>query len=261
MWLSIGSGSGSGKVVEVTGDKFVVGRAEGSDLVLDDPKISGQHASLEALSDGRAVLRDLGSTNGTFVNGRRIDAPGTSTGGETLSFGDTQAAASLEKGVAQTVFGGAPPAEPPGEQAAEQPRPKLTSAIERIKTQRSARYAFGAAVGALIAVVAVVVLFLTGVLGGSGVTTAEHGRDPRQVRALQANVLVQVRPDILRRRRKGWVYDLERGLVATNAHVVNSGETFKVGEGADVTDAAVIAAAPCDDLAVLKLNSTAVSRR
>jgi adenylate cyclase len=55
------------------GRTYVVGRAVTSDLSLYDPTISRRHAELTALADGVRV-RDLGSSNGTFVNGKRIDA-------------------------------------------------------------------------------------------------------------------------------------------------------------------------------------------
>jgi S1-C subfamily serine protease len=54
----------------------------------------------------------------------------------------------------------------------------------------------------------------------------------------------------------GWVYDADRGLVATNAHVVNDGETFRVGVGRKLVPARVVGVAPCDDLAVLKVAQT-----
>jgi hypothetical protein len=49
----------------------VIGRAEG-DIRVPDPKASGRHAQVE-LTGGEAWLRDLGSTNGTFVNGARVE--------------------------------------------------------------------------------------------------------------------------------------------------------------------------------------------
>jgi S-DNA-T family DNA segregation ATPase FtsK/SpoIIIE len=48
----------------------VLGRAD-SDIVLDDPESSRQHATLEILGS-RVVVTDLNSTNGTFVQGERI---------------------------------------------------------------------------------------------------------------------------------------------------------------------------------------------
>ena len=53
----------------------VLGRDESADIVLDDPGISRQHTELRVTTDGphyAISIRDLGSTNGTFVNGERV---------------------------------------------------------------------------------------------------------------------------------------------------------------------------------------------
>jgi hypothetical protein len=52
-------------------DELVVGRHLGCDVVLEHPTVSRQHARL-SFRDGCWVLRDLDSTNGTRVNGRRV---------------------------------------------------------------------------------------------------------------------------------------------------------------------------------------------
>lgn len=52
----------------------VIGREEG-DLIINDPETSRRHARLEIHSDGTAWLSDLGSTNGTTIEGRRIEGP------------------------------------------------------------------------------------------------------------------------------------------------------------------------------------------
>ena len=68
---------------------FVIGREADCDLRLEDPRVSRHHAQLEVLDDGRVVLRDLGSANGTIVDGARIeggvwfDIPGTFRVGRT----------------------------------------------------------------------------------------------------------------------------------------------------------------------------------
>ncbi len=81
------------------GNEFVVGRAEGCSLLLDDPCVSARHALLR-WRRGQWSVRDLGSRNGTFVNGDRVGGEGhplrdgdriVIAGVETLSFLDPMA--------------------------------------------------------------------------------------------------------------------------------------------------------------------------
>ncbi len=62
-----------GMRVPVSGP-VVIGRSPGADIVIADNFISSQHARVVPSGDG-AVLEDLGSTNGTVLNGSRLDAP------------------------------------------------------------------------------------------------------------------------------------------------------------------------------------------
>ena len=66
--------------------RLVIGRDEGCNLVLDDSKVSRRHAYLQEL-DGGVEVGDLGSSNGTFVNGRRIERPVTLAPGDSLRIG------------------------------------------------------------------------------------------------------------------------------------------------------------------------------
>ena len=53
----------------------VLGRDDVADIILDDPGISRRHSEIRVTNDGPhlvASIRDLDSTNGTFVNGERI---------------------------------------------------------------------------------------------------------------------------------------------------------------------------------------------
>ncbi len=68
--------------------KSRIGRSEESEIVLLDPSVSRAHAVVE-VTDGNAVVRDLGSTNGTFVNGRRIESELLRDGDE-LRLGNTR---------------------------------------------------------------------------------------------------------------------------------------------------------------------------
>jgi len=65
------SGPMSGQILPVTKSMFVIGRAVG-DLVLPDTEVSRRHCQIEILGDGRIMLKDLDSTNGTFFRSERI---------------------------------------------------------------------------------------------------------------------------------------------------------------------------------------------
>lgn len=70
-FLQIVGGLRRGLNVPLPADRpLMVGRRRG-DLVLDDPLVSGEHCQI-LLRDGAYVLQDLGSTNGTMVNGRMV---------------------------------------------------------------------------------------------------------------------------------------------------------------------------------------------
>ena len=51
--------------------QLVIGRSSGCELVLADDTVSRHHAELR-FEDGRWLLRDLGSSNGTYINGRLV---------------------------------------------------------------------------------------------------------------------------------------------------------------------------------------------
>ena len=63
---------GDGKRTIVSGDRMVVGRSRDCDLVLEDPNVSRRHMELRRDRAGWTAV-DLGSTNGTKVNGRRVE--------------------------------------------------------------------------------------------------------------------------------------------------------------------------------------------
>ena len=52
---------------------WIVGRSKSCPLVLEHDTVSGRHAELRRREDGRLEVVDLGSTNGTWVNGWRVD--------------------------------------------------------------------------------------------------------------------------------------------------------------------------------------------
>ncbi len=79
------STSGEQSVEIATGQTIVVGRAVTTDLPVYDPTVSRRHAELIHANDG-VTVRDLGSSNGTFVNGSRVTET-TVSDGDTVTFG------------------------------------------------------------------------------------------------------------------------------------------------------------------------------
>ena len=88
--LEIVSGPGSGGRFEIADEPVVIGRAqEGPGALAGDHEISRRHAEVSAIEGGRVVIEDLGSTNGTFVNGEPIAAPTVLSPGDTIEVGET----------------------------------------------------------------------------------------------------------------------------------------------------------------------------
>jgi adenylate cyclase len=69
---------------------WTIGRGDDNNFVLPDRWISRHHALLQCLESGNFYLIDLGSRNGTFVNGRRVCVPVTLQDGDALTFGQTE---------------------------------------------------------------------------------------------------------------------------------------------------------------------------
>lgn len=63
---------GKAMVVPFT-PRITIGRKRENDIELQDPQVSGHHCEI-CVQNGRVFVRDLGSTNGTFVNDRRVEA-------------------------------------------------------------------------------------------------------------------------------------------------------------------------------------------
>jgi len=81
------SDSQSGLDFSVT-DAVVLGRSSEADILLEDPYASEFHLRLNN-REGRLVLTDLGSTNGTYVNGRRATTPVDLNRGDAVQVGKT----------------------------------------------------------------------------------------------------------------------------------------------------------------------------
>ena len=95
MWLTIRSREGDPRSLEIAKERLVIGREEGCDLLLEDDKVSREHAALSVNPEGHIIVEDLRSTNGTYVNGRRITEPTHLGPDDELRIGESQINASV----------------------------------------------------------------------------------------------------------------------------------------------------------------------
>lgn len=261
MWLLIRSGEQTGRIVEITDERFVIGRDEDCDLKLPDEKISRKHASLVRHPDGSVVLQDLGSTNGTFLDEQRITQPTQVRGDEQLRVGDTQMVISAEQPSGTPTTIGVMPS------GAVQPAPPRRTGFtaERLLLRRATKRAtvIGLLAAAAALIAAGIGLFVW--LSDDEAQVADTPTPDEIVEAIRpATVLVdaQVQGQSVGG-GTGWVLDADEGLIVTNAHVVNAGESFEVGVNSDDPEsdlqrraASVVGVAPCEDLALLKVDDT-----
>jgi putative serine protease PepD len=266
MQLTIKSGPGAGKTVQVEGTEFTIGREAGVDFVLADGKASRRHAALRVLPDGRATLYDLGSSNGTFVNGQRIQST-LLQGGEQIQIGDTvwltagTPTARSEPVPAVAAAVAQPPAAPPQPMPPTEPltpsgpppampqqpaagftppspqpvvgRPSRTqSAIQRVMLQRAVNRA------TVIGMVAIVLVLVLGGLAAFGVFSGGSSS------LSNAQIVDKVKPSTWFvvndqgggrvGRGTGWVWDASKGIIVTNAHVVAQAQQMSVAKGDDL---------------------------
>src|SRR5436305_1129710 len=89
MQLVVQSGAEPGRTYDITASqKIRMGRQSGNDVVVPDEQVSRRHAEIEERNGG-LIVTDLGSSNGTFVNGTRIASPQSLQAGDTVQVGTT----------------------------------------------------------------------------------------------------------------------------------------------------------------------------
>jgi serine/threonine protein kinase/S1-C subfamily serine protease len=241
VYLMFESGDDKGRVVQVKGDEFVIGRDDTADLQILDTRASRRHATLKVLPGGNAELHDLGSSNGTLLNGAPVKSAVLS-GNERIRIGDTEVSFfPVDPIRAKTMVG-----------LTDKPRISTVlarrgqSAIQRLRIERKLRNLTILAGSALAAIIVVVILLIAGVLGGGGGANLAALVDADG----PATVFVKANSS---ETGSGWTLDAGRGLVVTNGHVVNGGQSFQVGVDGQLRTAKVVGDAPCDDIAVLQV--------
>jgi pSer/pThr/pTyr-binding forkhead associated (FHA) protein len=86
--LTIADGPQSGVSAQLGGEPVIIGRGSDCQIKLDDDYSSTRHARL-FLSDGQWWVEDLGSTNGTYLNGQRLTRPVAAEIGGSIRIGRT----------------------------------------------------------------------------------------------------------------------------------------------------------------------------
>ena len=87
-YFTITQGNQAGLSADLAGGVIMIGRGADCQLILDDDYVSTRHARVVSSPNG-IYVEDLGSTNGSYVNGQRITAPTTITLADTVRIGKT----------------------------------------------------------------------------------------------------------------------------------------------------------------------------
>jgi S1-C subfamily serine protease len=224
---------------------MTIGRDPGADVRLSHDSVSWTHARLALDVAGGVEVVDLGSTNGTWVNGARL------AGARELRPGDELRVGSVLLSVAAPE-GGRP--ERMGEPVPVPTRPGPgRSTMSRVVSQEAARLrrnpvraiGLGLATALVTGVIARVIIGLV--------------FEPPTV----AEVVARVEPSTVlviaswngerEASGSGWILDAEAGLVVTNHHVVESGTSWTVATpGGTPIEAELVATAACDDVSLLR---------
>src|SRR5262245_24558418 len=78
---------GEQKRLEFDKPEVTIGRVQGNDIILPKGNVSKRHSRI-VLKDGKFIIVDLKSTNGTYVNGRKITSPLVVKGSDKIYIGD-----------------------------------------------------------------------------------------------------------------------------------------------------------------------------
>lgn len=85
--LVMRAGPTPGKTYPIEKSENFVGRDVANEMLINDAEVSRRHARI-SIQAGNYVIEDLGSTNGTFVNGQRLTGPRVLRVGDTVMFGE-----------------------------------------------------------------------------------------------------------------------------------------------------------------------------
>lgn len=114
--LVMSQGPQPGQAFALDRDTLTLGRDPSNAIAINEPQVSRKHARITQ-QENVIVVEDLGSTNGTYVNGMRLTGPRALTPGDVISLGEAVTLTFYSAGAVPTEDLGAPPA-PAGAPAA-----------------------------------------------------------------------------------------------------------------------------------------------
>lgn len=144
--LTMRSGPTPGKTYPLEMQEVLLGRDLVNDIAISDPEVSRRHARF-LMQEDNVIIEDLGSTNGTFLNGQRISTPQQLRAGDVITLGEKIVvvfekssydpdATVVSTGMDHTVQPPAPEPEPPARQPSygvippQQPTPQQPHAYQ-----------------------------------------------------------------------------------------------------------------------------------
>ncbi len=135
--LIIHEGPSPGTELVLSGDKIIIGREPPADILLPAQGVSRKHAQIIE-HNGRHLIQDLGSTNGTFLNGQRLNAATALKTGDKIGLGRSVlleyrgAKGVLEPKPAPPETAAARPAAPPAAVAGPQPPDSIPAGAQTV---------------------------------------------------------------------------------------------------------------------------------
>ena len=91
----------AGKTCELKADKLTIGRVGDNRFQIPEGSVSGRHCEVR-LKEGKVYVKDLGSTNGTFVGGKKVNSETLLRPGNILRLGQVEIRLETEKNAGET---------------------------------------------------------------------------------------------------------------------------------------------------------------
>jgi pSer/pThr/pTyr-binding forkhead associated (FHA) protein len=170
--LVVRQGAQAGMSFSITGNQVVLGREEGLDIILQDPESSRRHSRI-SWQGGQYVIEDMGSTNGTFVNGVQITTPQMLNPGDSIGIGQTALVFQMQG--AQTPFQSPPPQQ--AQTYAAPSEPPVVSSAEPQQESKTTQYLLYGCGCLLLIGICILLMLAAAVLMAPGIIEEATGLD------------------------------------------------------------------------------------